>query len=158
MRWGISIGLFVVFCGIAFWAGEADGQLLSNFLLFSVIPALFFMLFFTPANWPVKLILGCVFLLSYGYSAALGTKSYVRAYNECVATGEKIREQLATFYHKNQQYPEHLSQMSGFDACERVMHPTILTYEKTALGYEISFDDGVVMHQATASQPFEAHK
>lgn len=46
MRWGTSIGLFVVFCGIAFWAGETDGQLLSDFLLFSVIPAMFFILFF----------------------------------------------------------------------------------------------------------------
>ncbi|PPD51248.1 MAG: hypothetical protein CTY12_08410 [Methylotenera sp.] len=158
MKWRIFIGLFVLFCGLAFWAGEADEKLFGNFLLFSIIPAVFFTLFSAPTNLWGKVILGCVFVSSYSYSFYLGTKSYMRAYNECVTQGEVIREQLTTFYQQNLQYPEHLSQINGFNACKRVMHPTILMYQTTALGYQISFDDGHLLHRATESQPFEAHK
>jgi len=158
VKWRIFVGLFVLFCGLAFWAGEADGKLFSNFLLFSIIPAVFFTLFFAPTQWLGKVILGCIFLLSYSYSFYLGTKSYIRAYNECVAQGENLREQLTIYHQQNQQYPEHLNQINGFNACKRMMQPTILMYQKTTLGYQISFDDGHVLHRATESQPFEALK
>jgi hypothetical protein len=151
----VTAGLFGV-CG--YWFGEgallARGELpvVGGVIACLVVTAL------VPGRWPLKVFAGVASLALYAVAFYSGSLSFDRAFNECVARGEEVRVQLTEYRNRHNRYPEHLGQLEGFALCERITRPTILDYQKTRDGYELSFGDWLVEHKATESETFIAHK
>ena len=89
----------------------------------------------------------------------IGNQGATNAYNECVRDGELVREALSGYYKEHQFYPEDLDTL-GMEKLpgRRVLHGSVLQYETTNSGYDLSFSDWLVSHVATESSPFTAYK
>lgn len=158
MRKKVALILSGLFCAIGYWLGEGAlplwdevvvaGGLLSGLTVAVVIPG-------KPG---FKMSAGMASMGLYTLALYLGALSYDRAYNECIERGEEVRHQLSKYHSKHNQYPEQLKQLENFGYCERLVMPTILKYERTEQGYELSFGDWLVEHTATESEAFMAHK
>ena len=88
----------------------------------------------------------------------IGARSASIALNECVASGETVRIHLAAFYQTHGVYPDRLDQIPQTIPGRRFLRGSLLRYQKTAEGYDISFGDWLVSHHGSAAQPFLAHK
>jgi hypothetical protein len=88
-----------------------------------------------------------------------GNQSARSAYNECVREGELVRKALSGFYKEHQFYPEDLDSL-GMEKVPggRVLRESVLWYVTSKSGYDLSFSDWLVSHEATESSPFKAHK
>jgi len=88
----------------------------------------------------------------------LGTASFAAAFNECLATGDQVREKLAAHRTAKGYYPTSLNGIMVPEPCRRVVLPSLLNYRPTATGYILTFNDWLVAHTASESAPFQANK
>lgn len=88
----------------------------------------------------------------------LGSASFGAEFNECLATGEQVREKLASHRTAKGYYPTSLNQVMVSEPCSRLVLPSLLNYRQTATGYILSFNDWLVTHTANESAPFQANQ
>ena len=73
--------------------------------------------------------------------------------------GEAVRVSLARFEARNGRFPQALDRLARRDIPgQRWLRGTVLAYERTSQGYELSCSDWLVTHQATESTAFAAQK
>ena len=72
---------------------------------------------------------------------SVASKEATLAFNECVADGERVREALDNFHREHRVYPASLSQLD--------MHLP---------GYDLSFSDWLVTHEASEDHGFTTRK
>ncbi len=105
-----------------------------------------------------KTLLGGCALVLFVATWFAGAHAFNHAFNECVHRGEDVRVLLTRHYQERGEYPIELDALEAPIPCGRITRPSVLVYEKTADGYELSFADWLVEHTATESEPFMAHK
>ncbi len=111
-----------------------------------------------PGRVHVKVLAGIASLVVYAAAFSIGSQSFGRAFEECMAKGEGIRVLLSEYHDKKSTYPESLDQVLEESICDRMLRPTILKYQRTNGGYHLSFGDWFVEHTATEAEPFMARK
>lgn len=97
-------------------------------------------------------------LVLYGFTFFVGLSSFSHAFGECVERGENVRAMLSEYRRAKGSFPETLGQLESTLPCRRISGRTILSYEKTANGYQLRFRDWLVEHVATEGDSFMAHK
>ncbi len=158
MKWIKPLSAALLLCVFSFWLGEAANGLLSDYFLTTLAATAFIIAWLSPTNTPFKLACGLLTCIAIVFCNNAGSHVYAQAYNQCVSKGEEVRQLLAQHQQKHQAFPTSLQQLSNFNHCQRYLHPSILRYQKTGKGYNLSFDDGMVAHIATESSPFSAQK
>jgi hypothetical protein len=143
---------------LGFWIGEGGLQLWTTLPVAAGVIGCLLVAFISPGRWRRKGLTGSVSLIVYIAAVGVGSLSFERAFNECLAKGEEVRGRLGEYQRANGRYPERLAQLHGPTPCGRVLRPTILEYARTPDGYVLSFRDWLVEHSATGSTSFHAHK
>lgn len=144
--------------GVGFWLGEGAsplwraGPVLAGLIGVSVVVRLL-----RGAVW-IRVLGGLVALTMYSVAILLGSRSFDRAFTECLERGEEVRIQLQHYYDRNARYPERLNALEGPKLCERFLRSSILDYQRISGGYRLSFRDWLVEHAATEAEPFMARK
>jgi hypothetical protein len=88
-----------------------------------------------------------------------GSNASARAFNECVAVGESVRERLAAYRAHNGRYPQKLSELPGHLPCRRPLRGSLLEYTPQGRdAYQLRFRDWLVTHEATDETEFLAIK
>jgi len=151
-------GLAAVVVVFGFWLGEGGSPPWAIVPVVSAFVAAFAVAALVHGKLWVKSIGAIAVFALYAVALFLGWISFTDAFRECVEKGEEVRAQLREYHQKEGQFPERLSQLKGFQLCDRILRPTLLEYEKTKSGYVLSFHDWLVEHKATESEPFMAHK
>jgi len=105
-----------------------------------------------------KALLGASSLVIFSAAWFAGSHSLAHAFNECVDRGEDIRALLREYHEETGEYPVNLDRLKTSIPCYQITRPSVLVYEKNAVGYKLSFGDWLVTHTATESEPFIAHK
>ena len=160
MRWGGTIALVVAAIGVAIWLGED---------LSSVIPTGAFVLVlgggllgYLVAPHPSlagRLSVASIIILCVAVGWFTGRTIATSAFNDCVARGETVRVSLAQFRTKHGGFPKGLDRLALRDLPgQRWLRGTLLAYQLTLGGYELSFSDWLVTHRATGTDAFLAGK
>ncbi len=105
-----------------------------------------------------RVSVGVGMLAVYAVTFFLGLSSFSHAFGECVERGDNVRTKLNEYRRAKGSYPETLEQIDSSLPCTRISGRTILSYKKTASGYELRFRDWLVEHIATEADSFMAHK
>jgi hypothetical protein len=92
------------------------------------------------------------------FSFMLGYGNYQSALYGCAVDGKRIQLKLERFHRNHQIYPPSLQVLNTKTPCSRYMHPSLLSYRLTDKGYELSYRDWMMLHRASESSGFEAHK
>lgn len=148
----MAVGVF------GFWLGEGGSPSRETVPLAMALIACIVAGFIMPGKPWHKVLAGFASLALLSMALVVGSLSFTRAFNECIATGEVVRTRLSEYRQQNNQYPNHLGRLEGLTPCWRILRPSILAYEKTADGYVISFKDWLVEYRATESESFMALK
>jgi hypothetical protein len=158
LRAGVVLVLAVTLAGLGFWLGEAGGPAWAPApLLVGLIGCIALGVVITGRSFK-KVSVGVGMLVAYGATFFLGLSSFSHAFGECVQRGEHVRTMLNEYRHAKGAYPETLGQLGSSLPCSRVSGRTILSYQKTATGYDLRFRDWLVEHIATEGDSFTAHK
>jgi hypothetical protein len=88
----------------------------------------------------------------------IGRQRATMAFNECIASGESVRQVLADHRRQHGSFPQLLSQLDYPLPGQRFFRGSLFNYRCIDNDYEISFRDWLVSHRATATEPFIAHK
>lgn len=144
-------------CGI--WMGED----IHNLLGLTAIPlaaAAFLLIASILIHGPLRqrLLLPVILLAALIAGHQIGNHRAYAAFSACYESGEAIRQALADHKARTGSYPDQLSQLPGPLPGGRILRPSLLEYQRTATGYQISFRDWLVSHSATEAQPFTPHK
>ena len=143
----------------AYYRGAAPGQL-GDFLITIpsiVLLAVLLACLVTAGLW--RRLLAALLLGGIGLSAwQLGGSEAARAFNECVASGEEVRQTLADYRAAHGRYPAELAQALPDLPCRPRFANTLLHYTASADTYTLYFGDALVSHQASESSEFTAHK
>ncbi len=143
---------------VGYWLGEHLSPLASTAPVV-VLGLLFLTCWLSRHNGiPFVLFLGLVGAFTAGFSWFAGRQSASLAFNECVTSGETVRQQLASFRQLNGRYPGALGELGVNLPCRLLLPPQLLQYATTASGYSLRFQDWLVVHTASESEPFDAHK
>jgi len=154
----VLLGLVLFVIVFAFWHGEGGSPPWEIEPISGALIAAFTVAAVTRGSYSVRAIGGLVSFVLYAIAFLLGGQSFGHAYNECVEKGEVVRTQLATYRSREGHFPDRLNQLDEFDLGGRILRATVLEYERTEMGYTLSFRDWLVEHRATESEPFAAHK
>ena len=87
-----------------------------------------------------------------------GANESTLAFNECVREGETAREKLAIYRGRTGRFPETLAELDTHLPGNLTLPPDILHYRRTPQGYRLIFQDWLVRHRASESEPFLATK
>ncbi|MGD2111859.1 MAG: hypothetical protein PVI50_00625 [Gammaproteobacteria bacterium] len=87
-----------------------------------------------------------------------GGDAFKRAFDECLDSGEAVRDRLGICRHTNGRYTDRLDRLAGNGLCSRILRPSLLDYETTRAKDVLSYGTWLVTHTATGSEPFLAHK
>lgn len=146
----------------AVWWGEAGLGLRVLAYVFLLGTVVCLVLFFVLQHfWPKLLqnsLLAMALFVCWCGAYLLGNNNFGEAYNDCVSQGESVRAALQSYHQAHLTYPANLSALNIDLPGARVLRPNIMKYQTTKAGYNLSFDDLMVEHTATESDPFQAHK
>jgi len=149
----------------SWWFGEDPYAPMGTNLLLALWLILFIALeviTFLVLGRPRKLVgvagcLGVAIILPLGFVG--GSKASTRAFNECVAVGETVRDRLAEYRSTHGFFPGELSELPGKLPCQRPLRGTLLEYAPRGRdSYGLHFGDWLVTHEATEKDPFMARK
>lgn len=163
------LSLVFILLVLAFWWGELG----AAFDILLAIPASFIagvavalLMKFVPSYFAcskvnrwwqyslIALMLGAIFFASFKW----GYTQYNQALNGCQAEAEQVRSALQTYHQQHQAYPSSLNSLKMPTPCSRHMHPSLLFYQQTNSGYELTYSDWMTLHRATETSDFEVHK
>lgn len=159
MKWRLTLitVLVIVSAGVGMWIGEGgrwSALGLIAALSFGAVGA-----YVAEAPWSRRVGVALLTTCSCMAGIYIGTQSFAHAFNECVQRGEELRTSLAQYHARTAQYPQSLDALPRSSArCERWLRGSIIQYEPTQAGYQLSFSDWLVSHEATEAEPFMAHK
>lgn len=106
----------------------------------------------------LKVAAGLVHILLMFGMFFLGFQVHSRAFNSCFFEGEYVRYVLSDYKKKHREYPVTLEEIGVGGLCSRPLTGTILKYEKTEDGFELSFRDWLYEHVATEKGTFKGNK
>ncbi|MEQ1529610.1 MAG: hypothetical protein ABL925_09855 [Methylococcales bacterium] len=109
---------------------------------------------------PITIKLVCLigFNLLWVLAFNQGQQSYRLAFNACLSDGELIRQALRHYYQMYHVYPKSLAELAVAGPCKPWLHSSLLHYKTTEQGYTLAYSDSFVLHQASESELFNAHK
>ena len=144
---------------LSVWLGESGKYFYFRDKYFQiwVIGCFIISLFIAMRVWP-QVVLIVVVLGMSDIGLLIGLNFHSKAFNECVLHGDDVRVLLESYKVRNGHYPTELQEIGATLPCKLFLRGNLLKYSKTASGYEMSFSDYLVTHQATDSQPFMAIK
>ncbi|WP_438042781.1 hypothetical protein [Sorangium sp. So ce128] len=87
-----------------------------------------------------------------------GRREATAAFNECVASGESLRDALALYKATTGKFPTKLSELPRRPPGRLILRGSMWDYERTMEGYDLRLSDWLVTHRATHAQAFTAHK
>jgi len=154
----IAVLSTVILLFVSFWLGEAGKG------LFQLCPYMIGLIgavaipYFISKKWKLRILYGFLFTVIYAAAFYIGNFSFCRAYNSCLQEAEQIRTVLSDYKAKNGKYPDVLDDLKVPLPCSRWLRGTIVEYESTDSNYKLWFEDWVVEHSATATEPIIAHK
>lgn len=144
------------------WFGE-DGSTLAPRLRWAALTALLALATVwwigraSGRRFRIIAMMACVAASVAGF--VMGDREATRAYNYCVANGEEIRTQLATYRQREGHYPARLDLAIARERlCTRALRGTLLWYSATASTYQLEFGDYLVTFRSTDQAPFVAAK
>jgi hypothetical protein len=148
----------VALAGLGYWLGEDGGPVWAPLpVVVGLIGSVALGVLITGRS--VKRVsIGFGMLAVYAVMFFLGLSSFSYAFGECVISGEQVRTMLNEYHRAKGSYPASLEQLESSLPCTRISGRTILSYQKTASGYELRFRDWLVEHVATDADSFMAHK
>jgi hypothetical protein len=154
----VVLVLAVTLGGLGFWFGEAGGPAWEPVpFLVGLVGCIALGVLITGGLFK-KVSVGLGMLVLYGATLFLGLSSFSHAFGECVERGENVRAILSEYRRAKGTYPETLAQLGNSLPCSRFSGRTILSYQKTATGYDLRFRDWLMEHIATEADSFMAHK
>lgn len=151
---GVVLGL----AGLGLWLGEGGLRPWDTALLGAGVAGGLMVAVAAPGHMRGKVLLGASSLVVLFATWYVGSHSLAQAFNECVDGGEDIRALLRQYRAERGEYPVNLDALATSIPCGRITRPSVLVYERTAVGYRLSFADWLATHTATESEPFIAHK
>lgn len=87
-----------------------------------------------------------------------GRQEATAAFNECVASGESLRDALAFYKATTGEFPTDLSELPRRPPGRLILRGSVWDYERTTDGYVLRLSDWLVTYHATHAQAFTAHK
>jgi hypothetical protein len=158
MKKSIAICSTILSLLVAFWFGESGWELflIYPYLLSAMVCIL--ISYLASNKWKYRIPICIIFIVLYSAAFYTGILSFTRSFNVCIDDAEGIREILSDYKAKNGSFPETLHELNIELPCSRVLRGSILQYERTETGYRIWFNDWLVEHLGTESEPFIAHK
>jgi hypothetical protein len=87
-----------------------------------------------------------------------GRREATAAFNECLASGELLRDALASYRATMGKFPADLSDLPQRPPGRLILRGWAWDYKRTTEGYELRLSDWLVTHCATHAQTFAAHK
>ena len=146
------------FISIAFWFGEA-GKGIFQLKPYAVgLFGCFAAIIICSKKKKIKFLIGSAFIALYAFFFYLGDASFYKTYNNCMDDAEIIRSDLENYCKSNGAYPSSLEQLNVTIPCQRFTRGSLLEYNLTKAGYDMSFSDWLIEHTATESEKFMAHK
>lgn len=158
MKRNIAFGLAAVVVVFGLWLGEGGSPPWAAVPVVSVFVGALAVAIVVPGRLWVKSVGGVGTFVLYAVAWFLGWLSFTSAFGECVEKSEEVRAKLSEYQKKEGRFPERLGQLKGIKLCGRILRPTLLEYEKTKNGYVLSYQDWLVEHRATESEPFMTRK
>lgn len=158
MKKSIAIYSTILLLLVAFWFGESGRGLflIYPYLLSAMVCIL--ISYLASNKWKYRIPICIIFIVLYSTAFYTGILSFTRSFNVCIDDAKGIREALSDYKAKNGSFPETLHELNIELPCSRVLRGSILQYERTETGYRIWFNDWLVEHSGTESEPFIAHK
>ena len=138
-------------------SGRASWWLVMLAVVLLVSCAALGVLLLRPYGWPARFGGALAILVAVWIGLIAGDRSQMRAYNECVEDARLLQASIESFRQRNGQYPNSLLEV-GTVPCRRVLRGTIVSYERTASGYNVSFGDWLVQWRGSERQPVTATK
>lgn len=158
MKKSIAICSTILFLVVAFWLGEAGKG------LFQIYPYLLGFIgagivsYLASNKLKHRAIVCLSFIVLYCSAFYVGDLSFYHSFNKCIDEAENIRIVLSEFERTNGKYPNSLAELKIQLPCSRVLRGSLLHYESSGSRYKIWFEDWLIEHSATESEPFTAHK
>ena len=160
MRWASTIALAGAVVGVAIWLGEDLSRATPLGMVF-LLPcgALLGYLLAPYRSLIGALSFASITVLCGAGGCYVGRTNATAAFNDCVERGETVRDSLAQFLARHGEFPDDLHRLALRDLPgRRWLRGTLLAYRRTSGGYEMSFSDWLVTHQATETHAFAARK
>ncbi len=140
---------------IGFWLGEGFLPLISSWVLLAFIALPLATAALAPHrdSFHVRITLLAAALLFIGTWFA-GQSSAGRAFDDCLARGEEVRLALRSYRLQQGRFPLQLTDLAIDLPGQRLLHPSLMTYQAKEGDYRLSFANALVQHVANARYPF----
>lgn len=150
-----SAALLVTTGLVGFWLGEGFLPLISSWVLLAFILLPLATAGIAPHrdSFHVRFTLLAGALLFIGTWSA-GQSSAARAFEDCLAQGEKVRLALRSYRLQQGRFPEQLADLGIDLPGRRLLHPSLLIYQPLDGDYRLSFSNSSVRHVANDRYPF----
>ncbi|MCD4689669.1 MAG: hypothetical protein K8R55_10115 [Desulfuromonadaceae bacterium] len=138
-----------------FWLGEGFLPLISSWVLLALIGLPLATAALAPRHdsFHLRTTLLAATLLFIG-AWFTGQTVAGRAFDDCLARGEEVRQALGSYRLQQGQFPQQLSDLAIDLPGQRLLHATLLTYQPKEGDYRLSFANTLVEHVANARYPF----
>ena len=152
----ICSSLLLIATGLTgFWFGEGNVALVSTTALLAFVAMPLAAVAVAPRRDPsrvrMRLVAGA--LLFIGAWTA-GQTSLHKAVEDCVLHGEEVRLALRAYRLQHGEFPEQLSELPVELPGGRLLHPSILDYQRVERDYRLSFTNAGIRYLANARYPF----
>ena len=159
-RWGLTVALGVVGICVAVWLGEDLKSNVPSATIFLALVSGLFVYWVSPySSLASKHGIASVVMLCVAGGWYMGRTIAISAFNDCVERGEIVRVALQQYQAQYDEFPENLRDLRLHDLPgRRWLRGTLLSYQRTLEGYELSFSDWLVTQRATETTRFVAEK
>jgi len=153
----LGIASALLAAGFGFWVGER-GWLPSLGSMATSTAACLLAAAFLGRGPATRALVGGASLALFSIAYLAGSASHTRAFNECVTRGAHVRTALESYRTQHGRFPERLADLGHELPCRCITGGSILEYHRTENGYALAFNDWLIEHAATETEPFLAQK